>query len=202
MSFLVSAKTKRETASNLDNESDNQQETSDCDQESVISQAAHEAGIDCFADDVSQFANSSQYDDAPGQMEKTTKVNVKPRYKKQKKCTDDYECAESGLMTAMKHRLEDNKESPRLKFFKSIMPRVDSLSEDQFLDFQIEVLQLLKRHSQPTIPNDGSRPSTSASCPLPSTSSVTGLLHPTDLSVTHNAISSRYPCAPHTYFSM
>ena len=70
---------------------------------------------------------------------------------------------QAGLMRAMQHRLEEGRESARLKFFKSLMPRVDSLSEDQFLDFQIDVLADLKKQSQKKCHAEGSRPTTPAS---------------------------------------
>lgn len=45
----------------------------------------------------------------------------------------------------MTQRMEDKHKSPRLKFFESIMPQVDEMTDDCFLNFQIEVLNCLKR---------------------------------------------------------
>ena len=39
-------------------------------------------------------------------------------------------------------------ESSRLDFFKSLMPAVNHLDEDQFLALQIDVIQAVQRHKQ------------------------------------------------------
>ena len=41
-------------------------------------------------------------------------------------------------------------ESTRLYFFRSILPKVDSLTEDEFLEFQVDVLRLLRIKSSST----------------------------------------------------
>ncbi|GFO02112.1 hypothetical protein PoB_002861700 [Plakobranchus ocellatus] len=43
---------------------------------------------------------------------------------------------------------EKSKESPRLNFFRALMPSVDNLNEEQFLNFQIDVIQGLQRQKR------------------------------------------------------
>ena len=51
------------------------------------------------------------------------------------------------LMKLLRQRQEQkNTESTRLHFFRSILPKVDSLTDDEFLDFQVDVLQLLRKN--------------------------------------------------------
>ena len=56
------------------------------------------------------------------------------------------------LMKLLRQRQEQkNTESTRLHFFRSILPKVDSLTDDEFLDFQVDVLQLLRKKSPGTV---------------------------------------------------
>lgn len=43
---------------------------------------------------------------------------------------------------------EKSKESPRLNFFRSLMPSVDHLDEEQFLNFQMDVIKALQRQNR------------------------------------------------------
>lgn len=57
------------------------------------------------------------------------------------------------ILEMMKQRqAEKSKESPRLYFFRSLMPSVDNLDEEQFLKFQIDVLKALQLQTQTRVP--------------------------------------------------
>ena len=43
---------------------------------------------------------------------------------------------------------EKSKESPRLNFFRSLMPSIDNLDEEQFLNFQIDVIKALQKQKR------------------------------------------------------
>lgn len=51
------------------------------------------------------------------------------------------------LLRALTKRLEEKQESHRMMFLKSLLPQVERMSEDTFIDFQINVLQLLRNPS-------------------------------------------------------
>lgn len=52
---------------------------------------------------------------------------------------------EDELFKCFQQHQEKKCESQRMSFFKSIMPQVDALSDNDFLDFQVEVLQMIQR---------------------------------------------------------
>ncbi|GFO39897.1 transcription factor adf-1 [Plakobranchus ocellatus] len=45
----------------------------------------------------------------------------------------------------VKRACKKSKKSHRLTFFKSLMPMIDNLTDDEFLDFQVNIIQDLKR---------------------------------------------------------
>ncbi|GFO29540.1 transcription factor adf-1 [Plakobranchus ocellatus] len=50
------------------------------------------------------------------------------------------------VLEMMKQRqAEKSKESPRLNFFRALMPSADNVNEEQFLNFQMDVIQALQR---------------------------------------------------------
>lgn len=145
MSFLKVVKTQRTTTCNLDQDNDSEDEPSGDEDANIIEKAADDAGIFQTADDDYQSSSQQQQQ----QPNKLSSTQGKPKSKsgKRKVAADSNDDdARNCLYRAVQQRMEDtSKKSPRLKFFESIMPRVDAMSEDGFLEFQIGVLNLLKR---------------------------------------------------------
>ena len=57
------------------------------------------------------------------------------------------------ILKMMKQRhAEKWKESPRLNFFRSLMPSIDNLNEEQFLNFQMDVIQALQKQKRVSRP--------------------------------------------------
>ncbi|XP_063951255.1 uncharacterized protein LOC135153154 [Lytechinus pictus] len=133
MGFLKAVKERRSTISNLEeiDDSDSDENWSRV----VLEQAIDKSGIyDVHDDDEDNMAPSTSFRPIPH----------KPNSKR--KATDDvYDDTQAGLYKVMTQCLEEKQTSPRLKFFESIMPQVDEMTDDCFLDFQIEVLNSLKR---------------------------------------------------------
>lgn len=155
MSFLKAVKEKRNTTSNLE-------QTEDCldDENSnseVLEQAISESGI-C------NTGNGDENNLPPSMSVKSIvqKSNLKTTSSKRKASDDTHDAARDGLYKLMTQRMEDKHKSPRLKFFESIMPQVDEMTDDCFLNFQIEVLNCLKRSR----PHDTDPKRLNDSCPI------------------------------------
>ncbi|XP_054763899.2 uncharacterized protein LOC129270560 [Lytechinus pictus] len=135
MGFLKAVKERRSTISNLEeiDDSDSDENWSRV----VLEQAIDKSGIYDVHDDDNDEDNM-----APSTSFRP--IPHKPNSKR--KATDDvYDDTQAGLYKVMTQCLEEKQTSPRLKFFESIMPQVDEMTDDCFLDFQIEVLNSLKR---------------------------------------------------------
>ncbi|XP_072174627.1 uncharacterized protein [Diadema setosum] len=135
MSFVKAVREKRNTTSNLDEIGD-----SEGDENSrrgiLYEQVIDESGIYDVHDE-DNLAPSTSF-----------KPNTKSRASKRKATDDAHDDVRTGLYKVMTQCLEEKQKSPRLKFFESIMPRVDEMTDNCFLDFQIEVLSCLKRFQQ------------------------------------------------------
>ncbi|XP_005094912.1 uncharacterized protein LOC101858478 [Aplysia californica] len=65
------------------------------------------------------------------------------------KCRGEEIQSDAEILNLLKQRqAEKSKESPRLNFFRSIMETVDSLDQYQFMNFQMDVIQALKKQKE------------------------------------------------------
>ncbi|GFS18908.1 transcription factor Adf-1 [Elysia marginata] len=62
--------------------------------------------------------------------------------KHKKKKVDDND---DDIISLLRKKIERKPESPRMGFFNSIMPRVETLDDDRFQELQLHTLQLLKK---------------------------------------------------------
>ena len=110
---------------------------------SKVASSKQKATDDARADDDGSLGSSSS-----ALKPLSQKNSSKCASTKRKTNHDTHDDARTGLYRVMAQRMEDKQKSPRLKFFESIMPQVDQLTDDCFLDFQMEVLRSLKRFRQ------------------------------------------------------
>ncbi|XP_041366857.1 uncharacterized protein LOC121381588 [Gigantopelta aegis] len=137
MEFLIPIKDIRNSKGNLPEASDEESET-----DADILQAAMEE-----ADIVSEGDGVDVPEQAVDVVEKRKGSEQGGRKQKKKKVEDN----EDPILSLMRKKLERKPESPRIGFFNSIMPRVETLEEDLFQEFQLQTLQLLKNlHAQQT----------------------------------------------------
>ncbi|XP_071502245.1 uncharacterized protein [Diadema antillarum] len=141
MSFVKAVKEKRNIASNLEEIGDSEGDENL--RRGMFEQVVDESGIyEIDDDDEDNLAPSTSFKPIP------QKPSTKSRASKRKATDDTHDVARAGLYKVMTQCLEQKQKSPRLQFFESIMPRVDEMADDRFLDFQIEVLSCLKRFGQ------------------------------------------------------
>ena len=158
MSFVKAVKEKRNTTSNLEDIDDSGGDENSS--RGLLEEAIDESGIyDVDDDHEDNLAPSTSFKPIP------PRPSSKSTASKRKATDDAHDDARAGLYKVMTQRMEEKQKSPRLKFFESIMPQVDEMTDDCFLDFQIEVLSSLKRirhdpHPEPL--NDYCRPMTPA----------------------------------------
>ncbi|XP_041372754.1 uncharacterized protein LOC121386024 [Gigantopelta aegis] len=137
MEFLIPIKDIRNSKGHLPEASDEESET-----DADILQAAMEE-----ADIVSEGDGVDVPEQAVDMVEKRKGSEQGGRKQKKKKVEDN----EDPILSLMRKKLERKPESPRIGFFNSIMPRVETLEEDLFQEFQLQTLQLLKNlHAQQT----------------------------------------------------
>ncbi|XP_064620757.1 uncharacterized protein LOC135483692 [Lineus longissimus] len=210
MDFVSKVKTKRITTCNVDSgEIYDDQLSTDSDEGSILKEAVKEAGIfnqqesDNGGDD---FAISESTQKKPKEVITSlpkSKYAVKNQKRKASQEKDEYDY---GLEKAIQKRIEENKESVRLKFFNSIMPKVDSMNDDTFLDFQIDVLNLLKSKSiaRDSGPNIDTTSQSAETWPISGAPSASQGLQPLRTSAAAgNAFSSSYPSPiSHPYFQL
>ena len=157
MSFVKAVKEKRNTTSNLEEIDDSEGDENSS--RGILEQAIDKSGIyDVHDDDEDNLAPSTSFKPIP------PKPSSKSTGSKRKATDDAHDDARAGLYKVMTQRMEEKQKSPRLKFFESIMPQIDEMTDDCFLDFQIEVLNSLKRFRHDPDPDrlNDSRPMTPA----------------------------------------
>lgn len=143
MEFLKRVKEKRTTTSNLDefrySEGDGNSRTG----VNVLEEAIEQSAIfQDLSDDDDNSSTSKSFKPNP------PKTILKPADSRKKETNDNFDNTRIGLMKALTTRMEEKHKSNRLKFFESIMPQVDEMTDDCFLDFQLEILNSLKRFRQ------------------------------------------------------
>lgn len=137
MEFLIPIKESRKSTGNLTEASDEETETKD----GILQVVVEETDSDTVNED--DGFNVPEQLVAVVEKKKRSEQGVK-----QKKRKVD---SEDPIRSLMRKKLERKPESPRMSFFNSIMPRVEALEEDLFLEFQLQTLQLLKNlHAQQT----------------------------------------------------
>lgn len=134
MEFLISAKDVRISKGNLPQLSDEESGPKEGD---MLQTAMDDADEDEVADPEEAVA-----------LEERRTRNEKEKRKQKKRKNDDND---ELILSLLKKKIERKSESTRMGFFTSIMPRVDALDDEQFQEFQLQTLQLLKNlHTQKT----------------------------------------------------
>ncbi|KAL8564388.1 hypothetical protein ACOMHN_057410 [Nucella lapillus] len=138
MEFLIPIKDVRTSKGNLAQLSD---EESDPKEGDILQTAMDDADIRSDDDGV------VVPEEAVAVAERRTGSEKEKRKPKKRKDEDNDEL----ILSLLKKKIKRKSESTRMGFFTSIMPRVDALDDEQFQEFQLQTLQLLKNlHIQKT----------------------------------------------------
>ena len=130
MEYLIPAKDSRKSKGN----------PTDTSYEDDILQAAMKEADTVSEGDGIDVPEQPVPEQAVAVAEKKTGSEQGGRKQKKKKVED----SEDPILSLMRKEMEMKLESPRMGFFKSIMPRVEALEEDNFQEFQIQTLRLLQ----------------------------------------------------------
>jgi len=158
MSFLKVVKEKRSTTGNLGSSHVavdlDESSCSVDDSTNILERAVRWSGIINEvedADDEDNLTDPPSRPPTPSVLRPTSNESVV----KQKSCSKRRaEESEAALFQSIKRRLDEKsvaRECPRMGFFKSLMPKIQSLTDDQFIEFQLKVLSDLKEVSQPML---------------------------------------------------
>ena len=102
--------------------------------------------VDHPSQDDTQFC---QFETKPTVMTDWDRMQELPKKRKVVQETNIDDTTNTILEIMKQHsQLEQSKESIRLNFFRSIMPSIDSLDEDHFVSFQMDVLQALQKQKR------------------------------------------------------
>lgn len=164
MRFLKIVKDKRSTTGNLSTNNDDVEELNESgcsvdDNVSILEQAVKGSGILDESSITSHADDEDNLTDPPSQARASTPSVLKPTSTEsvvKQKCSSKRRAEESetALFQSLKRRLDEKsvaRECPRMGFFKSLMPKVQSLTDDQFIEFQLKVLRDLKEVSKPVL---------------------------------------------------
>lgn len=162
MSFLKVVKEKRSTTGNLVSSHDDAEDVDESacsidDSTNILERAVRgsgiidESSITSHAHDEDNLTDPPSPASTPSVLRPTSNESVVKQKCSSKRRAEESEAA---LFQSLKRRLDEKsvaRECSRMGFFKSLMPKIQSLTEDQFIEFQLKVLRDLKEVSQPVL---------------------------------------------------